>query len=76
MGFMDKLLGNAAEIDPKEVEGIVGPLIIEGESVSHSFMVGVRDMMIFTNYRLIFVDKTGLFLGNFRCLSIVETNPR
>jgi len=60
MGFLDKVLGNAVGVDLKEADALVGPLLIPGETVTHAYLVGVRDMMIFTQKRLISCDKTGI----------------
>lgn len=46
MGLLDSILGNAVGIDSKEAEALVGPLLIEGEEVTHAYIVGVRDMLV------------------------------
>lgn len=59
MGLFDALLGNASEINPKELENNVLPLLIEGEKVEHAYKL-LRDVICFTNKRLILVDKQGM----------------
>lgn len=59
MGLFDALLGNASEINPKELESNVLPLLIEGEKVEHAYKL-LRDVICFTNKRLILVDKQGM----------------
>ncbi|WP_195573022.1 PH domain-containing protein [Paenibacillus sp. 1001270B_150601_E10] len=59
MGLFDGLLGNASEINPKEVEQELRPILAEGEGVESVFKV-IRDMFVFTNKRLILIDKQGI----------------
>lgn len=60
MGLLDKALGNASEAEAPEVAELVGPILIDGESVSHAFVIGYRDMFMMTNKRFILLDKTGM----------------
>lgn len=53
------LFGNASEIDAKEVQKDLNNILIEGENMLRGFKV-VRDLFIFTDKRLILVDKQGL----------------
>ncbi|WP_082234416.1 PH domain-containing protein [Halobacillus massiliensis] len=59
MGLLDGLMGNASKVDEeklgKELEGV----LIDGEKVESGYKV-VRDSFIFTNKRLILVDKQGM----------------
>lgn len=57
--MLDGILGNAKEISPKELADELGPVLIEGEQIERAFKL-VRDLYVFTNKRLIFVDKQGL----------------
>ncbi|SHN24449.1 PH domain-containing protein [Gracilibacillus kekensis] len=59
MGFLDGLMGNASNVDTKEIMKDYGQLFVEGEEVNAAFKV-IRDMFIFTDKRLILVDKQGL----------------
>lgn len=59
MGILDGLMGNASNVDEKEIMKEYEQLFIEGEEVSAAFKV-IRDLFIFTNKRLILVDKQGL----------------
>ena len=52
-------MGHASEIDIKEIESEVSKLITENEKVEKAFKV-IRDLFIFTDKRLIFIDKQGL----------------
>lgn len=60
MGMFDKVLGNAQEVSASDGKAIVGPILLEGELISYASLVGVRDMFIMTERRMIIVDKTGL----------------
>ncbi|WP_058306315.1 PH domain-containing protein [Gracilibacillus massiliensis] len=59
MGFLDGLMGNASNVDTKEIMKDYDQLLVEGEEVKAAFKV-IRDMFIFTDKRLILVDKQGL----------------
>lgn len=59
MGWFDALTGRVSELDPEEAETELGPLLTEEESVEAAFVL-YRDMMVFTNRRLILVDKQGV----------------
>ncbi len=59
MGLLDAMMGNASKVD------IAGPLedfghaLAEGETIEHAYQL-FRDMFLFTNRRLILVDRQGL----------------
>ena len=59
MGLLDKLMGNASEVDAQEVQEELSPILGDSESVVQAFKL-VRDMFVFTNCRLIFIDKQGM----------------
>lgn len=59
MGLLDKIMGNASEIDAGEVAEDLAPIIGVAESVERVFKE-VRDMYVFTNKRLILIDKQGI----------------
>ncbi len=59
MGFLGGLLGNASEIDTKALQKELEPILIDGERVERAFKI-IRDLFVFTNQRLILVDKQGL----------------
>ena len=58
MGLLDGLLGNASEVDAEKMQGEFARILSMGEQVERSYVV-VRDAMLFTNRRLILVDKQG-----------------
>jgi hypothetical protein len=57
--MLDSILGNAREVDPKEVMNELQPLLIPNEKIERAFKL-VRDLYVFTNLRLVLVDKQGL----------------
>jgi len=57
--MLDSILGNAREVDPKEVINELKPLLIPDEKIERAFKL-VRDLYVFTNLRLVLVDKQGL----------------
>jgi hypothetical protein len=59
MGLLQKLALNAQQIDIGNVQRELAPLLIEGEVVEIAFKI-IRDQIIFTNRRLITVDKQGI----------------
>jgi hypothetical protein len=59
MSLLHGILGNASEQDASEIEQDLAFLMAEGEEVQKAFKL-IRDMVIFTNKRLINVDSQGL----------------
>jgi hypothetical protein len=59
MGFLDGLMGNAASVSVKDVQQELQPILFQGETVDKAYKL-IRDMFVFTNKRLILVDKQGV----------------
>lgn len=59
MGIFSALLGNAGAVSQEELTNQYGQLLIEGEVIELGFKL-IRDTFIFTNKRLILVDKQGI----------------
>ena len=59
MGLFSSLLSNAGVARPEELQQDYGMLLTEGETIDIGFKL-IRDVFIFTNMRLILVDKQGL----------------
>ena len=59
MGLLSNLLGNASEIDIQKVQQELSPVLVPGEVIGKGFKV-FRDLFIFTDQRLILIDKQGL----------------
>lgn len=59
MAIFDGLLGNASQVDLPAVQKEYGSLLIQEEKIERAYKL-VRDMFIFTDKRLILVDKQGM----------------
>ncbi|RVW03290.1 PH domain-containing protein [Rhodococcus spongiicola] len=59
MGLMDGLMGNAGVIDLGTANDEFGRLLGHGEQIHGAYRL-VRDAFVFTNRRLILVDKQGI----------------
>ena len=57
--MFDRLIGNATKMDNKDAEKDLKNVLIEGEAVELAFKV-VRDMIVFSNLRVLFADVSGL----------------
>lgn len=59
MGFFSALLGNAGTVSQQELVKDYGKLLTDTEEIELGFKL-FRDTFIFTNKRLILVDKQGI----------------
>ncbi|MFQ9580103.1 MAG: PH domain-containing protein [Streptococcus salivarius] len=59
MGLFSGLLGNASKKDNDKVERQLEGILIPGEQVELAYVL-VRDLIVFTEKRLILVDKQGV----------------
>jgi hypothetical protein len=59
VGLLDGLLGNAAEVDVGKMQEEFGRVLGDGEAIEKAYVL-IRDAMLFTNRRLILVDKQGV----------------
>ncbi len=59
MGILDGLMGNASEADLNAVAKDLEKIVTEGERVEKAFKI-IRDLIVFTNKRLILIDKQGM----------------
>lgn len=59
MGFLNGLMGNASEVNIQEVQKEYENILAPTESVEKAYKL-IRDMFVFTNKRLILVDKQGV----------------
>ncbi|MBU8676647.1 PH domain-containing protein [Bacillus subtilis] len=59
MGFIDGLLGNASTLPTAAVKEELAHILLEGEKVEAAFKL-VRDLIVFTDKRLILVNKQGI----------------
>jgi hypothetical protein len=56
MGLFNAIMGNASEVSIEAITKEFEPIIVPGESIEKAFRL-VRDMFIFTNKRLILIEK-------------------
>ena len=59
MGLLDGMLGNAAKIDPARIQQEFSQILAKGEVVEHAYQL-IRDYFVFTDKRLVLVDKQGM----------------
>ncbi|EGM78442.1 Protein of unknown function (DUF1696) [Rheinheimera sp. A13L] len=59
MGLFSGLLGNAGQIDLADVEEEFGQILLPDEKLQQAYKV-IRDLIVFTDKRLILVDKQGI----------------
>lgn len=70
MGLFSAILGNAGAVSPEELNREYNRLLAPGESIEVGFKL-IRDVFIFTNKRLILVDKQGITGRKVDYLSVV-----
>jgi hypothetical protein len=58
-GMFQGILGNATEVNNKEVQADLNAILVEGELVVRAYKI-IRDLFIFTDKRLILIDKQGI----------------
>lgn len=59
MSLLNALMGNANAVDPQAVAAEIGHILIPGERVEHAYKL-VRDLIVFTDKRLVLIDKQGV----------------
>ena len=59
MGFLDGLMGNVSEVENSQVESELKDLLAASEKVEHAYKL-IRDLIVFTNKRLLLIDKQGM----------------
>ena len=64
MGILDGLMGNASQTDAKELQEELAQVLAPNERVEGAFKI-VRDLIVFTDKRLVLVDKQGVSKKEF-----------
>jgi hypothetical protein len=59
MGLLDGLMGNASEIDVAAVQGELAQILAPAERAEKAYQL-IRDTIVFTDKRLIYVDRQGI----------------
>lgn len=57
--MLQGMFGNAREVNTKELQADLNVLLVPGENVVRGFKI-IRDLFIFTDKRLILIDKQGI----------------
>ena len=70
MGLFSALLGNAGAVSKENLLNDYGKLLIEGENIELGFKL-IRDTFIFTNKRLILIEKQGITGSKVEYKSII-----
>lgn len=73
MGLLRGMLGHASEVSIEKLLADFGPMLVSGERLEKAYKV-VRDLFVFTDRRLILVDKQGLTGKKTEHLSIPYKN--
>ena len=69
MGLLGGLMGNASEVDGDKLQKELADVLVVGESVDSAYKV-LRDTFVFTNKRLILIDRQGLTGKKVEYLSV------
>lgn len=59
MGIFNELMGNASEVELKDIKEELAEILIDGEKVEKGYRL-IRDYFVFTNKRLLLIDKQGV----------------
>ena len=57
--MLQGLFGNASEVDVKDIQRDLDAILVDGEQIVRAFRL-IRDMFVFTDKRLILIDKQGI----------------
>ena len=59
MGLLSGLMGSASEANLDKVEKQLQSIVAEGEAIEQAYQL-IRDMIVLTNKRILFIDKQGV----------------
>lgn len=69
MGLLSVFTGNATEISAEKLDRLLEELSAPGEVIEKAYQL-VRDVIVFTNYRVILIDRQGVTGKKAEVLSI------
>jgi hypothetical protein len=69
MSLLSGIFGNATEISADDVAKQLSQLLVDGEQVVKAYKL-IRDQLIFTNRRIIYIDKQGISGNKQEIISI------
>lgn len=75
MGILDGIFGNASKMNMEELEDKLEKIIIDGEKIKAGYTI-LRDYFVFTDKRLILVNKQGVTGKKVEYHSIPYNNIR
>lgn len=58
MGLFDAIAGNLQQVDNGQLKEQYGMFLMDGEQVTEGYQL-VRDAVVFTNLRILFIDRQG-----------------
>ncbi len=58
MGLFDAIAGNLQQVDNGQLKEQYGMFLMDGEQVTEGYQL-VRDAVVFTNFRILFIDRQG-----------------
>ena len=73
MGHFRGMLENVSTLDPEQAANQLNPLLIKSETVETAYKI-MRDLFVFTNKRLLVVDKHGVTGKKVSCHSVPYPN--
>jgi len=57
--MLQGLFGNASEVDTRSLQKDLDAILVEGENLVRAYKI-IRDLFVFTDKRLILIDKQGI----------------
>ena len=69
MGLLNTILGNASQVNINEIKSQFENVLVENENIEAAFSL-FRDKMVFTNKRIIFLDKQNVTGSKKEYLSV------
>lgn len=69
MGLLNSILGNASQVNINEIKAQFENVLVENENIEAAFSL-FRDKMVFTNKRIIFLDKQNVTGSKKEYLSV------
>ena len=69
MGLFNSILGNASQVNIDEIKAQFENVLVENENIEAAFSL-FRDKMVFTNKRIIFLDKQNVTGSKKEYLSV------
>ncbi|AQL55839.1 PH domain-containing protein [Abyssicoccus albus] len=75
MGLFNQLMGNSSEQNPEDVQAEFDEYLLDDEIVEKSYIL-LRDLFVFTNKRILVIDKQGFSGKKIEFITIPYKNIR